>query len=156
VAHFTPMRACTPLHRPPPAVSTASRCQTSLCARRAPGNAYFALQSENVVKIVQTLTPPQNRKSANLRKKSAPVASLHSMHASLNFRVFSPWRGGSDAGCTRSRDPDPARYFLETTRGPEDKNSGQGTLQNTPPSPPARPPPCASQTHGHSGLLLCV
>jgi hypothetical protein len=98
VAQITLMRACTPLHRPPPAVSNASRCHTYLYARRALGNAYFALQSENVVKIVQTSTPPENRKPLTIVKKSAPVASLHPMHAWLNCRGFSPWGRGSDKG----------------------------------------------------------
>jgi hypothetical protein len=90
--------ACTPLHRPPPVVSTASRCHTSLCARRAQGNADFAPKSENVVKILQTSTPPENRKPLTIVKECLPVASLNPMHAWLNFRAFSPWRGGSDKG----------------------------------------------------------
>jgi hypothetical protein len=70
---------CGPIHSdaclhapappPPPAVSTASRCHTSLCARRALGNAHTAIQIEHVVKVY---TLKKILKTANLKTQDRP------------------------------------------------------------------------------------
>jgi hypothetical protein len=66
-----PARPCTTPHRLFPLPAGVTR---RFAREGPPGKAYFALQSENIVKIVQTSTPPQNRKPLTIRKKCLPVA----------------------------------------------------------------------------------